>query len=184
MFLYVDSLFAETGWAVLQSQMFVSEEDNNLCFHFWFFLKVSCASATETKCFPQLDYPFDHYHTFNITIIIIIIISIFIIIIYRIRIRPESHLLHKQCGVCSLKIQDQNRYMGYNPSVKWTTLQIYMPFKYYCLSKCISSWWSLNHCWSLSHQLPVHRMITEHYYYYFFFSVRFLELMHCLCTCQ
>lgn len=40
LFLYVDSMFGETGRAILQSQMFVPEEDNDLCFHFWFYLKV------------------------------------------------------------------------------------------------------------------------------------------------
>ncbi|MPC89705.1 hypothetical protein E2C01_084662 [Portunus trituberculatus] len=37
MYLYVDSMFGETGKATLQSQMFVPQEDNDLCFHFWFY---------------------------------------------------------------------------------------------------------------------------------------------------
>lgn len=45
MFLYVDSMFAEAGRAVLQSQIFVTQEDNNLCFQFWYFIKVSTAYA-------------------------------------------------------------------------------------------------------------------------------------------
>ncbi|KAG0714145.1 MAM and LDL-receptor class A domain-containing protein 2 [Chionoecetes opilio] len=61
LFLYVDSKFAETGRATLQSQMFVPDEDNNLCFHFWYYLKVCHVSMTTvTKNRPQ--------RTFTLTI--------------------------------------------------------------------------------------------------------------------
>ncbi|KAG0728131.1 MAM and LDL-receptor class A domain-containing protein 2 [Chionoecetes opilio] len=40
LFLYMmDSKYAETGRATLQSQMFVPDKDSNLCFHFWYYLK-------------------------------------------------------------------------------------------------------------------------------------------------
>nr|XP_053648027.1 MAM and LDL-receptor class A domain-containing protein 2-like [Cherax quadricarinatus] len=39
MFLYVDTAFASTGLALLQSQMFITQQHSNLCFHFWYFIQ-------------------------------------------------------------------------------------------------------------------------------------------------
>ncbi|KAG7165103.1 MAM and LDL-receptor class A domain-containing protein 2-like 4, partial [Homarus americanus] len=54
-FMYIDSVFTDTGMALLQSQMFIPEQHNNLCFHFWYFMQGTSDDSlwVQTKTLDQ-----------------------------------------------------------------------------------------------------------------------------------
>ncbi|KAK7069135.1 hypothetical protein SK128_025174 [Halocaridina rubra] len=53
MYIYTDTSFGDTGEALLESQMFVPEQHNKLCFHFWYYIKGDNTDHIRIEIQPQ-----------------------------------------------------------------------------------------------------------------------------------